>query len=108
MRLVSIRIASEQLHAVRYRRSKRGQGRDRTTDLPLFRSKDHRLGAATLVVYRAQRQSLACGRPPCTEVNETRNETTPAAFWAMTRPPEESGRAAPGRSRRAQRPPPRR
>ncbi len=30
---------------------------------------------ATLVVYRAQRPSIICGRPPCTDINETRNET---------------------------------
>jgi hypothetical protein len=57
-----------------------GQGRDRTAGLPLFRSRDHRLGAATRVVCRAQRPSAASGRPRCTEVNETRNETTPAAL----------------------------
>ena len=77
MRLVSIRIASEQLHAVRYRRSARGQGRDRTADLPLFRSREHRIGAAKQVVCRAQRPSVISNRPRCTQVNETRNETTP-------------------------------
>jgi len=54
-----------------------GQGQDRTADLPLFRSRDHRLGAATLVVSRRQRHPATCDRRPCTGVNETTNETTP-------------------------------
>src|SRR5216683_6300178 len=36
MRLVSIQSASFRLRCVRYRSSERGQGRDRTADLPLF------------------------------------------------------------------------
>ena len=56
-----------------------GQARDRTADLPLFRSRDHRLGASMLVVCRAQKPSVASDRPRCTEVNETKNETIPGA-----------------------------
>ena len=43
---------------------------------PLFRSKDHRLGASMLVVCRVKRRSLPCGRPQCTDINVTKNETT--------------------------------
>ena len=56
-----------------------GQGRGRTADLPLFRSKDHCLRAAMMDDYRTQWPSTASGRLQCTPVNETRNETAVAA-----------------------------
>ena len=52
-----------------------GQGRGRTADLPLFRIKDHRPSAATLVALPAQRPSLHCRRCTCTGVDETQTET---------------------------------
>ena len=54
-----------------------GQGQDRTADLPLFRSTDHRLGGATAIVWRGQRHPVTFDRLPCTGINETTNETTP-------------------------------
>jgi hypothetical protein len=55
-----------------------GQGQDRTADLPLFRCKEHRIRAATRVVFRAQSIAVDSAGSRCTEVNETRDETIPA------------------------------
>ena len=64
-----------------------GQGRGRTADLPLFRSKDHCLGAAMFVVWRGQRHPVPRDRPPCTGINETTNETTPSGRLSALRAP---------------------
>ncbi len=57
-------------------RGSSGQGRGRTTDLPLFRIKDVGPGLAMLVSRPAQDPAAACGGPTCTNMYETGNETT--------------------------------
>src|SRR5690348_13480203 len=52
-----------------------GQGRDRTADLPLFRSKDRCAGPATEVSFAAQGRVLHADGRRCTWMYETRNET---------------------------------
>lgn len=60
-----------------------GQGWGRTTDRPLFRIKDHRLGLTVLVFLPAHPPPMVRERLRRTHVNETRNETARVRVAAL-------------------------
>ena len=90
--------ASPQVRGLTRTAQMRGQGRGRTADLPLFRSRDHRPGTAMQVSAPAQRLYVPCDVPRCTRVNETQTETLRVATLAAAaaRPP---GQGRPHRTR---------